>query len=47
MPDKDTLIEVKNLKTYFYLREGVVRAVDGASFTIRRGKTLGVVGKSG
>ncbi len=43
----DTLIEVKDLKTYFMLHEGTVRAVDGCSFTIRRGKTLGVVGESG
>ena len=46
-PVSDTLIEVKNLKTYFYLDEGVVRAVDDASFRIPRGKTLGVVGESG
>ncbi len=43
----DTLVEVKNLKTYFYLDEGVVRAVDGVDFTIREGRTLGVVGESG
>lgn len=43
----DTLIDIRGLKTYFYLREGVVRAVDGATFSIRRGKTLGVVGESG
>ncbi len=41
------LIEVKNLKTYFYLPQGIVRSVDGASFNIFRGKTLGVVGESG
>jgi len=45
--DNDTLIEVKDLKTYFKLHEGMVRAVDGCSFTIRRGKTLGIVGESG
>ncbi len=43
----DTLIEVKDLKTYFMLHEGTVRAVDGCNFTIRRGKTLGIVGESG
>jgi len=43
----NTLLQVKNLKTYFYLDEGIVRAVDGADFTIQRGKTLGVVGESG
>jgi oligopeptide/dipeptide ABC transporter ATP-binding protein len=43
----DTLIEVKDLKTYFMCHEGTVRAVDGCSFTVRRGKTLGIVGESG
>jgi len=43
----DLLIEVKNLKTYFYLPQGIVRSVDDASFNIYRGKTLGVVGESG
>lgn len=43
----ETLIEVKNLKTYFFLEEGTVRAVDGASFSIGRGEALGVVGESG
>jgi len=41
------LIEVKNLKTYFYTEDGVVRAVDGVDFTIEEEKTLGVVGESG
>jgi oligopeptide/dipeptide ABC transporter ATP-binding protein len=43
----DALIEVKDLKTHFYLDEGVVRAVDGVSFAIPHRKTLGVVGESG
>ena len=47
MTDNDTLIEIKDLQTHFYLREGTVRAVNGASFILRRGKTLGVVGESG
>src|ERR1044071_5426104 len=47
MPDADTLVEIKDLHTYFYLAEGVVRAVDGVDLTIRRGRTLGVVGESG
>ena len=41
------LLEVRNLKTYFFLDQGVVRAVDGVDFTVRRGQTLGVVGESG
>ena len=41
------LLEVKNLKTHFFLSEGIVRAVDGVDFTLRRGTTLGVVGESG
>ena len=43
----DVLVKVEDLKTYFYLNEGTVRAVDGADFELRRGKTLGVVGESG
>ena len=41
------LIEITNLKTYFYTEDGVVRAVDGVDFTIEPEKTLGVVGESG
>jgi peptide/nickel transport system ATP-binding protein len=47
MDSRPLLIEVDDLKTYFYLDEGTVRAVDGVSFQIRRGQTLGVVGESG
>jgi len=43
----NTLIDVKDLRTYFHLDEGLVKAVDGASFSIPYGKTLGVVGESG
>jgi peptide/nickel transport system ATP-binding protein len=41
------LISVQDLKTYFFTSEGVVRAVDGASFDVFPGKTLGIVGESG
>jgi oligopeptide/dipeptide ABC transporter ATP-binding protein len=41
------LVEVKDLKTYFFLNEGLVRALDGVDFNIWRGQTLGVVGESG
>jgi peptide/nickel transport system ATP-binding protein len=43
----DVLLEVKGLKTYFFLHEGVVRAVDDVSFDIRRSQTLGIIGESG
>jgi ABC-type dipeptide/oligopeptide/nickel transport system ATPase component len=42
-----TLIQVKNLKTYFYTEEGVVPAIDGVEFEIRKGETLAIVGESG
>jgi oligopeptide/dipeptide ABC transporter ATP-binding protein len=41
------LLEVNNLKTYFFTRGGVVKAVDDVSFVMRPGETLGVVGESG
>lgn len=43
----EVLLEVKDLKTYFYLDEGILKAVNGVDFSIKKGKTLGLVGESG
>jgi len=43
----EKLLEVKNLKTYFFTDGGVVKAVDDVSFDVEKGKTLGIVGESG
>ncbi len=47
IPANDILLEVQDLRLHFFTNEGVVRAVDGATYTVRRGKTLCVVGESG
>jgi oligopeptide/dipeptide ABC transporter ATP-binding protein len=43
----ETLLELRDLKTHFYTDEGVARAVDGVSYVVKSGETLGVVGESG
>jgi peptide/nickel transport system ATP-binding protein len=47
MSEKPVLVEVKNLKIQFNVRDGIVKAVDGATFEIRRGQTVGIIGESG
>jgi len=44
---RKAILTVRDLKTYFFLDEGIVKAVDGASLDVYEGKTLGIVGESG
>ena len=43
----DIVLDVDNLHTHFFTRRGLVRAVDGVSFSVRRGEVLGLIGESG
>ncbi|NQW23023.1 MAG: ABC transporter ATP-binding protein [SAR202 cluster bacterium] len=47
MPANDVVLEVNDLHTYFFNKRGVTKAVDGVSFSLRAGETLGIVGESG
>ncbi|CAG0934604.1 Oligopeptide transport ATP-binding protein OppD [Thermoflexales bacterium] len=46
-PRGEILLQIRDLRTSFYTHEGVVKAVDGVSFEVRRGEILGLVGESG
>ena len=43
----DIILQVKNLKTYFYTAQGIIRAVDNVSYDVRQGETVALVGESG
>jgi len=45
--NEQIILEIKNLKTYFYTYEGIAKAVDGVSYQLAKGEPLGVVGESG
>src|SRR5271157_3658388 len=46
-PPSPVVLDVRDLKTYFFTYDGVVKALDGVSFKVRRGETLGLVGETG
>jgi len=46
-PANDILLDVRDLRTYFHTLDGVVKAVDGVDFFVRRGEVVGLVGESG
>lgn len=43
----ETVLEVRELKTYFYTYAGVVKALDGVNLTVKQGETVGLVGETG
>lgn len=47
MNNNENILEMKNLKTHFFTDRGTVKAVDGVNLSVKRGKTLGVIGESG
>jgi oligopeptide/dipeptide ABC transporter ATP-binding protein len=47
MPEPSPLLVVEDLRTYFFTRRGIIKAVDGVSFTLQAGETLALVGESG
>lgn len=47
MTQKDTVLDVRNLSTWFYTEEGIVKALEGVSFSLKRGEILGIVGETG
>jgi oligopeptide/dipeptide ABC transporter ATP-binding protein len=47
MNENEPLVEVKDLKVQFDVRDGIIKAVDGATFDIKRGQTTGIIGESG
>ena len=47
MSENDVILKVNGLKTYFYQASGISKAVDGVSFSLRQGTTMGIVGESG
>lgn len=47
MDNHSVVLDVRDLKTYFYTSEGIAKAVDGVSFTLDKGETLAIVGESG
>jgi peptide/nickel transport system ATP-binding protein len=47
LPAGEVMLDVRNLRTYFFTYDGVVKALDGVTFQIRRGETLGLVGETG